>query len=41
MYICNTLLYHGHSSFSLLIVEYIDITNLSKDKVKKLILSWE
>jgi group I intron endonuclease len=41
MYICNALFHHGHSSFNLSILEYIDITNLSKDKAKKLILSRE
>lgn len=25
MYICNAILHHGHSSFSLSILEYIDI----------------
>jgi len=30
----NTLLHHGYSKFSLIILEYIDIINLSKEKSK-------
>jgi len=41
MYICNALLYHGYSAFSLSIIEFIDITNLSKLDSKKLILERE
>ena len=41
MYICNALLYHGYSAFSLTILEYVDITNLSKDESKKLLLERE
>lgn len=41
MYICRALLHHGYSAFSLAIVEYIDITNLSIDKSKELILEKE
>ena len=37
MYICNALLHHGHSSFSLTILEYIDISNLSLEKARSLI----
>lgn len=37
-YISKALLDHTHSVFSLAIIEYIDITNLSKEEVKKLIL---
>jgi group I intron endonuclease len=40
-YIYNALLDYGHSSFSLSILEYIDITNLSEDKARKLILERE
>jgi len=38
MYIYNALLAHGYSSFSLTILEYIDISNLTKDEARKLIL---
>jgi hypothetical protein len=37
----RTLLHHGYSAFSLAIIEYIDITNLSFDKSKELILGKE
>jgi group I intron endonuclease len=40
-YISRALLHHGHSAFSLTILEYIDITNLSKEEVRKLILERE
>lgn len=40
-YICNALLCHGFSAFSLTILEYIDITDKSKDEAKNLILSRE
>jgi group I intron endonuclease len=40
-YINNALSLHGFSSFSLTILEYVEITNLSKDKAKKLILERE
>jgi group I intron endonuclease len=38
MYIYKVLLQHGYSSFSLTILEYIDISNLSKKDTRKLIL---
>lgn len=41
MYICNALFDHGDSSFSLTILEYLDITNLSKDESRKLLLQRE
>lgn len=41
MYICNALLLHGHSAFTLTILEYINISNLSKAEARKLILSRE
>jgi group I intron endonuclease len=41
MYINNALLHHGYSAFSLSILEYLDISGLSKDESKKLILSRE
>jgi group I intron endonuclease len=37
-YIYNALLHHGYSSFSLSILEFIDISNLSKKDARKLIL---
>jgi group I intron endonuclease len=40
-YISRALLHHGYSAFTLSIVEYIDITNLSKEESRKLILSRE
>ena len=39
--ICRALLLHGHYSFSLSILEYIDIWNLSKEDARKLILERE
>jgi len=39
--ICNALYHHGYSKFSLTILEYIDISNLSKLEAKKLILERE
>jgi hypothetical protein len=41
MYICRALLHHGYSAFSLAIIEYIDITNLSFGGPKELILEKE
>lgn len=41
MYICNALLDHGFSAFSLSIIVYIDITDLSKEEARKLILEQE
>jgi group I intron endonuclease len=41
MRICNALVYHGYSAFSLTIKEYIDISNLSKKEANKLILEKE
>jgi len=40
-YICRALLNHSHSAFSLTILEYIDVSNLSKEEARKLILSCE
>ncbi|BDC33840.1 hypothetical protein EMPS_mp27 (mitochondrion) [Entomortierella parvispora] len=40
-YIFRAIISHGHSAFSLSILEYIDITNLSKEKIKALIFSKE
>lgn len=40
-YICRALLDHTHSAFSLAILEYIDITNLSKKEARELILERE
>jgi hypothetical protein len=37
----NALLHFGYSSFSVTILELIDITNLSKDEAKKLIIERE
>lgn len=39
--ICNALYSHGYSKFSLTIIEYIDISNSSKEEAKKLILERE
>lgn len=39
--IYNALSFYGYSAFSLTILEYIDITNLSKKDSKKLILEQE
>lgn len=41
VYIYNALLCHGYSAFSLTIIEYIDITNLSKEEARKKILLCE
>ena len=41
MYICNALFLYDYSSFSLSILEYIDISNLSKEDAQKLILERE
>jgi group I intron endonuclease len=40
-YINNALLLHGYSKFSLSILEYIDVTHLSKEEARKLILERE
>jgi group I intron endonuclease len=40
-YICKALKYHTHLAFSLSILEYINISNLSKEEARKLILSRE
>jgi group I intron endonuclease len=40
-YICNALLHHGYSAFSLTILKYIDISNLSKEEIRKKILERE
>jgi group I intron endonuclease len=40
-YISRALIVHTHSEFSLSILEYIDISNLSIDEVRELILSRE
>jgi LAGLIDADG endonuclease/GIY-YIG catalytic domain len=37
----NALLHYGYSSFSLTILEFIDITNLSKEEAKKIIIERE
>jgi group I intron endonuclease len=39
--ICNAFYSHGYSKFSLTIMELIDISNLNKDEIKKLILEKE
>jgi group I intron endonuclease len=41
MYINNALLNHGYSAFTLSILEYIDISNLSLEQTRKLILERE
>lgn len=41
MRICNALAHHGYSAFSLSILEYIDVKNLSKEEARKLILERE
>jgi group I intron endonuclease len=41
MYICNAIITHTHSAFSLSIFEYINIENLSKEDARKLILDRE
>lgn len=41
MHICNALLCHRYSAFSLSILEYIDISNLSNEETKKLVLERE
>lgn len=41
MYIYKALLHHGFSAFSLTILEYIDISNLSKKEARKVILERE
>ncbi len=40
-YINSALLFHGYSAFSLTILEYINIKDLSKEEAKKLILERE
>jgi len=40
-YISRALLHHTYSTFTLSILEYIDISNLSKEETKKLILERE
>jgi group I intron endonuclease len=40
-YIYNAMLIHGYSAFSLTILEFIDISNLSLEESKKLILERE
>lgn len=40
-YICNVLIHHTHSVFSLTILEYIDISNLDFENIWKLVLSRE
>jgi group I intron endonuclease len=40
-YICRAIILHTHSAFSLAILEHIDISNLSKEDARKLILSRE
>lgn len=41
MYICNALFYQGYSAFTLSILEFIDISGLSKEESRELILSRE
>lgn len=41
MRICNALGKYGYSAFSLSILEYVDITGLSKDQTRKLIIERE
>jgi group I intron endonuclease len=41
MYICNAILDHGHSKFELTIIEIINISNLSLEETRKLILERE
>jgi len=40
-YICNALICHTHSTFSLSIIEYIDISNLDFENIRELIISRE
>jgi group I intron endonuclease len=40
-YICNALALHGYSAFSFTILEYIELTDLSKDQIKNYILERE
>jgi hypothetical protein len=40
-YICNAIIYHIHSAFSLNILELIDILNLSKEEARLLIIEKE
>lgn len=37
-YIYNALINYGYSTFSLSILEYLDITNLSKNEARKLLI---
>jgi len=41
MRICNSLGNYGYSAFSLSILEYVDISGLSKEQARKLILERE
>lgn len=41
MYINRALLSHGYSSFSLSILEYVEIENLSKDQARTKLLECE
>jgi len=41
MYICNAIITHTYSAFSLSILEYINIKSLSKEDARKLILDRE
>jgi group I intron endonuclease len=41
MYICNALITHGYSAFTLTIYEYIETSQLTKENAKNLILSLE
>jgi hypothetical protein len=40
-YICNALKSHQHSAFSLTIIEHVDISNLSKEEARLLIIKRE
>ena len=37
----NALISHGHSAFSLTILEYVDVANLPKNKIKNLLIERE
>lgn len=39
--IYNAIIHHGHSAFSLTIIEYLDLTNLPKNEIKNFIIGRE
>jgi hypothetical protein len=41
MHICNALAHYGYKEFSLSILQYINVSGLSKEEARKLILSYE